>query len=292
MNNTLLEKTKLMPLLEPSSLMRRVKVKLSKQWPSEARILNRLLVNHQYRFLYCPINKNASTSMMAALIELGKQNTNKNLADLTSKEIRLYVALNYSLASYTYTEATNLIKSDYFKFVIVRNPWARLVSTYANYFVRLPAEKHIFSDIAKSAALHIYGDSSFLNYVDSITFDQFVRYVAVTEDAELDIHCRPQSYFLGSFSYDFAAKMENLDRDLTLIEEKLNLPFKIKRFNKTAYSESKEDSEPYHAFTSAEIRALESKVPNYKMFYTPELTELVRQRYAADTERFDYSFLT
>ena len=288
----MLEKAELIPLLEPSSLIARVKVKLSKQWPPNACILKRLLVNRQYRFIYCPINKNASTSMMAALLELGKQNTDKNLAGLTSKEIRLYVVLNYSLANYTYTEATHLIQSDYFKFTIVRNPWARLVSTYANYFVRLPAEKHIFSDIAKSAALHIYGDSSFLNYVDSITFDQFVRYVAVTEDAELDIHCRPQSYFLGSFSYDFAAKMENLDQDLTLIEEKLNLPLKIKRFNKTAYSESQENSEPYYTFTPAEIRALKSKVPNYKMFYNSELSELVRQRYAADIERFDYSFLT
>ena len=288
----MLEKTKLLPLVELSSLVKRVRVKLSAQWPTDSRILKRLLVNHQYKFIYCPINKNASTSMMAALLELGKQNTNKKLTSLDSRQVRLYVSLNYSLANHTYEEAIDLIERDYFKFIIVRNPWARLVSTYANYFVRLPAEKNIISDIAKSASEHTYGKECRLSQADNITFEQFVRYVSVTNDAELDIHCKSQSYFLGSFNYDFAAKMEHLDEDLTLIEKRLHLPFKIKRFNKTAYSESPEDNKLYSTFSSAEIRALESKVPNYTKFYTPELVEIVERRYAEDVERFSYSFLT
>lgn len=99
--------------------------------------------------------------MMAALLELGKRNTDKDLAGFDSRQIRLYVSLNYSFANYTYEEATNLIKLDYFKFIIVRNLWARLVSTYANYFVRLPAEKNMISDIAKSASKYTYGEDDF-----------------------------------------------------------------------------------------------------------------------------------
>lgn len=286
----MIKKTKLVPFLEPASMLKRIKVKLSNDWPAESRILKRLLVNHQYRFIYCPINKNASTSMMAALLNLNKQNTARRLDHFNSSQTRLYVSLNYSFANYTYAEATRLFNLDYFKFVVVRNPWARLVSTYANYFVRLPLEEHIFSDIAKSAAKHIYGEKDYLEHLDSITFEQFVQYVSVKKDAELDIHCKSQVHFLNNFDYDFMAKVENLDEDLTNIEERLKLPLKIKRFNKTTYSDICKDNKHYFGVPSSKIRSLKSKTPSYRQFYNPELAEMVESRYAEDIDRFEYSF--
>ena len=284
------EKIKLLPLVEPQAFAKRLHLKLNNDWPENELPKKSLIVNHDYRFIYCPIHKNASTSIMAALLRLVKKKTDKTISDSSELKIRLYLELNHSLANYTYQDAARFLNSsDYFKFVVVRNPWARLVSTYANYIVRLPIEKGIFSDIAKDAAKHLYGEDHDTDRVDSITFEQFVEYVAAKKDDQLDVHCVPQVNFLAGVNYDYIAKLETLNDDLEYIENKLGFSIAMRKFNKTSYSKSAEATQKYFKLSPSELRDL-PKLPNYRDFYTPTLFKTVKERYLEDVTQFEYTF--
>ncbi|MGB3788101.1 MAG: sulfotransferase family protein [Phormidesmis sp.] len=285
-----LDKTKLLSLTEWSTLAKRLNVKLRNDWQPEDYRKRRLIVNHDYRFVYCPIHKNASTSMMSALFSLVEGRKKQGLSNLSDLQIRIYMSLNHSLSSYTYASASKILSGDYFKFAIVRNPWARLVSTYANYFVRLPIEKGIISDMAPAVASLIYEKYDVNKHLDKITFKEFAEYVAVTKDFESNPHCVSQTQYLAGIGYDYIAKMESLNSDLLHIAEVLKLPIDMGRNNKTAYSMVCNTIDGCSRLTSSQIRYLEGGIPDYRKFYTPELIELVKDRYIQDVENFGYTF--
>ncbi len=287
------KKYELIRLAEPKTILRRLYVKLNSDWEGEGGFIKRLIVNHDFRFIYCPIYKNASTSMMAALLELSKTKAIGEGQFSSDVSVRSYINLNYSLANYTKLQAKEILDSDYFKFTIVRNPWARLVSTYSNYFIRLPAEKKVISKIAQNASKHIYGEHLSAEKSDSITFEQYVDYVVSKSDSQLDPHSGSQSQYLAGIQYDYVAKLETLKADIEYIKEKLNLPITMEKFNKTSYKKYiKSDplSEDYSTLTPKQLRNLESKIPAYQQFYTSELVEAVRNRYNDDVTLFSYSF--
>lgn len=285
-----INKVKLLPLVEPSTFLRRVKVKVKNDWHQSNKIQKRLLVNHDYRFIYCPIHKVASSSMMAALLALSDSKKKEKLLKGDRLNIRLYIELNYSLASYPYAEAKQFINSDYFKFAIVRNPWARLVSTYANFFVTLLSNGEP-TDFSKRLTCLFHGEENYETYKDQITFRQFlVDYVYPTKDEDLNLHCAPQSLFLGDIKYDFIGRQENLTVDLQYIKDRLNLPLELPKLNSTKYVEKSQNNQNFADFSSQELRSLSGKFPKYQQFYTPELIELVRQRYKQDIELVSYEF--
>lgn len=294
MSSLLLDKTinkvKLLPLVEPSTLLRRIKVKVKNDWQKDNWVEKRLIVNHDYRFIYCPVYKVASSSMMAALLALSNSSRKEELLKGGRLNIRIYMELNYSLASYPYSEAKQFLNSDYFKFVIVRNPWEKLVSTYANFFVTLLPNGEP-TDFSKRLTRLFHGAENYEPHKDSITFRQFlVDYILPTKDEDLNLHCTPQSLFLGSIQYDFIGKQETLNSDLNYIKEKLELPLELPKLNRTKYDSTSSCSQIFADFSSQDLRKLPHGLPKYQQFYTPELIDLVRQRYKEDIEIFAYEF--
>lgn len=285
-------------VLEPSTLLRKINSKIKNDW-DEIELNNnwnaviwaqkRLLVNHEYRFIYCAIPKNASSSLMKAIVSISNSKRKKQLLNSSRDTIRNYVELNYSLASYTYAEASKIINSDYFKFVIVRNPWARLVSTYLNLFVRFH-EHGKPTDLVIDSVKYISGEDVKDRDSINITFEELVKYLCATEDRYLDQHCIPQYLFLGGIKDYFVARMENLSEDLKQIQKKINISLELPKLNKTEYSSSSNNQQNFAKISASEFRSWKTTLPDYKQFYTPELIDLVSQRYAQDIQIFGYNF--
>jgi len=291
MVSQVLNKVKLLHLVEPATFVRRVNVKLKNDWNEGQWAEKRFIVNHDYRFIYCPIFKNASTSMLSAILSISHCRRKEALLSGSEVTARLYVDLNYSLASYPYARARQILDGNYFKFVIVRNPWARIASAYCNFFVR-SLQKGRTSEFAKDVSKFIHGDRSTLEDAQAITFEHLVAYVCATEDRHLNKHCLPQHLFMGDTQFDHIIRMESLDIGLAHVCDKLGLPLKLPEINKTKYVANQGDSQsPCYAETPAhELAKLGKGLPDYRAFYTPHLIDLVRERYDKSIHLFDYDF--
>lgn len=290
-------KVEQLSVIEKSTFFRKCSSQIKNDWKEietvnywQAWAVKRLIVNHQYKIIYCAIPKNASSSLMKSMISLDATKKTEKIINSSRDTIRKYVELNYALSTYSYFEAQKIINSDYFKFTVVRNPWTRLVSTYVNLFVRLHEHGNI-NDLVKSAVKYIHGEEPKDKQSININFKDFVEYLVAEENRNLDQHCIPQYLFLGDLKYNFIARMENLSEDLAYLQGKLGISLDLPKLNVTKYSSSPTaEQNNVSEFLPSELRKHVDKSPNYQAFYTPELIDLVRQRYEKDISLFNYSF--
>ena len=136
-----------------------------------------------------------------------------------------------------------------FKFVVVRNPYARLAGAYDHlirqnrpYFVKL---------IRRAAA------EQKVTLGETIGFEEFVRVVAQQHAAAMDAHWRPQ-YHEGRFAFirfDFVAKAERMPADLVYALEQIGAP---ERLIEKAGAAAAPGGDPAAAWSgvSAEVRSL------------------------------------
>ncbi len=244
------------------------------------------LVEHQNKVIYCPIAKNACTLLKNVLIEISDKQEDFKKSDL---KIHKYIDCNKNVFQLDRFDYIN--QDDYFKFVILRNPFKRLVSTYADKFVNrldkndphaLPAIEEIYQYFGLEP-----------DFKKSITFSQFVDYLLRTEDCQLDSHWRPQSIYFASnlVKFDYIGQFENLDRVITDLEQKLNVKMDsgVSK-HRTKYG-SMENTEKFHKLYPYELKSLGS-FPKSSQFYTQEIEAKVRARYSQDIEIYEESFAT
>jgi hypothetical protein len=147
---------------------------------------------------------------------------------------------------------------NYFRFAIVRNPWARCFSCYREKFEHFNSVK---------GARHFNGRKGLR---PDMSFAQFVGWLCGPEgrDEIADRHWLSQYRILGldrGARYDFIGKLETLEADLKLISSRLAI-----------------DPSLFH-------HRLRTSAPDeYLKAYTPELAEAVHERYACDVEQFGY----
>lgn len=245
------------------------------------------LINHKYRFIYCPIYKVACSSFKKLILQINEpEKFQEIMSELSGFQFHIYIDRAYSLFRYTAEEVSQIWQNEqYFKFVFVRNPWNRLVSAYLNKFMQT-SPKPFTLEVIQS----VYERQNLApDYERSITFKQFIHYLVVTEDKTLNGHWKPQYLFLGNNKFDFIGKFENLTQDFQYIKQKLNLELDLEWANKTKKTENVNVLENYADYYPDSLRQLK-QMPNYKSFYTPDLVELVRERYRNDVEMFDYEF--
>jgi hypothetical protein len=143
----------------------------------------------------------------------------------------------------------------FFKFAFVRNPWDRLVSTYA--FLRDGGMNELDRDWA---AEHV------TPYAD---FGDFVRRGLALPEVQAWVHFRPQTDFIcdadGRMLMDFLGRYERLNEDFAAVAKKLHRDVALPMTNVSRRS-------------------------RYADYYTPETRDLVAQLYSRDIERLGYSF--
>ena len=182
---------------------------------------------------------------------------------------------------------------DCFRMVVLRDPLRRILSAYLDKFVLFRALDNPHLGLRVSRAVR--DAQALLGIPDdparSISFEEFVRYLAVTPDVRMDEHWMPQAVLVGDnlARFDHVGRVEQLDRTLDLLATRFgytlerDLTGHVGNGNRHVrrYDDGTQMSTPWRALP-ADIKALKGRVPAAEAFYTEELRALLEQRYAGD----------
>jgi len=171
-------------------------------------------------YLYQPIPKNACTTIKTLLLKVEGLPVDDNVWRRHQKEYNRFPGTHHLTIQQQFDIFEG--RTDTFKFVIVRNPYARLASAYCDKILKNPAP-YLIRKIRKAAV----EQETVLS--DPITFSQFVSVVSRQSLEDMDPHCRLQ-YYEGRFGivkYDFIGRMEAMPRDLVYAFERIGAPESI-----------------------------------------------------------------
>jgi hypothetical protein len=188
--------------------------------------------------------------------------------------------------------------NEWFRFVFVRNPWARLVSCFLNRMVSRNATSEslidnydaLFEQRSQGVASGEEGEAP-ADWRQRLTFRKFVRYLANCDldHGNVDHHWLPQYRFLGETQFHFVGRFEQFRDDFAVIRRRTGSTAELIRANRTEYFDFDQDSRNYADYPVQALLEMPKK-PDYRHFYTPELKRAVAQLYARDIEQFGYTF--
>lgn len=249
-------------------------------------IVSKYLINHKYKIIYCPIPKNACTLFKTIMVEHSDErqkylDSSLNIHEYTSRHE----------AGITLTDLSYMHNRDYFKFVILRNPFKRLVSAYLNLIGKVVKPIKFALQLVKDVYRNLGMEPDIYK---SITFSQFIYYLVQTEDEQLNPHWCPQHKFLGQFQFDYIGQFENINEVKKYINKKFDMKINenLLKYKRTKYSNYKFENKLHEKYPE-ELKRLIIKVggfPKSEDFYTPELEVIVREKYAEDIKIYEREF--
>lgn len=242
--------------------------------------LSYYFINDNLKIIYCSIPKNACTLFKNLIVEYS---SSQKKYQKSQQNIHQFLAQNRP-------EPTKLINSlesaNYFKFVVLRNPFARLVSAYLDKFAKHPIPESFAQQVIIAVQTHL---AKPINIQESITFQQFIEYLARTSDRYLNDHWLPQSNFLGSINFDYIGQFEQLDLTIKLLEKKFSIAINQKVSSHiTEYKNFDKQLEFYRMYPQ-QLRSLEGMPAAWQM-YNGQLKQLVAKRYSQDISLYLQQF--
>lgn len=141
---------------------------------------------------------------------------------------------------------------EYYLFTFVRNPWARTVSAWVSKF----------QDYKQHPTLPGIRDPELS--LDT-TFEEYVRFIHKVADNRADCHFKSMHTFIPKQCN--VGKVETLEEDFDSFRDEIGIPFM---------------PIPYRNTTK--------KRKPWREYYTPELKEMVRERYRTDLQLYGYTF--
>lgn len=287
-------------------------------WPQSA-----LFASSKYRLVYCPIQKVACSSIKLWWAEIHGHRVDDFLTPVAPDHY--YINHRKLNACFRLEHSPELADEalqgdDWFRVVFVRNPWARLVSTFLNKFIEpQPMARPVYRVVhrqwrsrtavwlrdtmfspLKSAASEpteqlrdtfwpaLLGRNA---WADELTFRHFVQYLSSCDldHDKVDMHWRPQYRFLGDVPFHFVGRLERLSQDMRTVADLIGVSPNLPAVNRTQYEPSTSPSICVADYPLRELRQLGS-MPKYEQFYTRQLADQVSDLYRRDIEQFDYTF--
>ncbi|WP_462169274.1 sulfotransferase family 2 domain-containing protein [Pseudoalteromonas lipolytica] len=170
-----------------------------------------------------------------------------------------------------------------YKFVVLRCPFRRLASVFLDKFVAKEMDAWQYRDLLKREI-----------ELDDLTFEQFVKSLSVPPMKGANIHWKPQSMFLLYQEYDDYFALEDFDKAIATLKDKINFDIVDAR-DLTGHGTNKfellndDNFSQTPAFDIATLKR-QGKCPAHKVLYTDELVELVRTLYADDISLYIEKF--
>jgi len=229
---------------------------------------SRIIINLAKGYLYCPIPKAANTAWKVVLAD----ELPKELGAIHGK----YAGFQY-LASIT-PEQYARQQNSLFKFIFVRDPYSRLLSTYKNKFENVLAAhtpqsttNAFWAGFARYMKQKITDAGQRETPDENITFSEFVHYICGIDYPQMDEHCHPQALLArpDKIDYDFIGRLERLPEDVAHVFKRLNI-------TKTFPTQEQIRFPGTNASTMLD------------QYYTPKLKQMIREKFDMDFKQFGY----
>lgn len=223
------------------------------------------------RVLYVAVPKAACTRIRSILAASVARDTISNWQRDTNwlvhdRKVNGLQAPRHSILDF-YNVATD---PNALRFSIVRNPYDRLVSCWADQY----RDRSLGSSDGRIKRYLKYrravSEKLPAGAGKTLSFPEFVQFATATADRWIDRHWTPQHAILNlaGVQLHFAGKMENLSEHITRLLDHVNLPAESRA----------EFAKPFH----------NSKRGLMHEYYTAELADLVYRTYERDFDTFQY----
>lgn len=182
-------------------------------------LLQHVLVNDKYRFLYCYIPKVACSNWKRVLKVLS------GTLESVDVSIKMDHRSDLLFLSSLKPEEIRYRLLHYFKFMFVREPMERLLSAYRNKFGEIQSyQKKYGVEIIKRYRKGRAKDPAVTG--DDVTFVEFVRYLLEEDVEHMNEHWMPMSNLCQpcAVSYDFIGSYERLETDAEFVLQSIRAP--------------------------------------------------------------------
>ncbi|KAM3619603.1 uncharacterized protein V6R79_010738 [Siganus canaliculatus] len=182
-------------------------------------LLQHILVNDQYRFLYCYVPKVACSNWKRVLKVLN------GALDSIHVKVKMNHQSDLLFLSSLKPEEIRYRLKHYFKFMFVREPMERLLSAYRNKFGEIQSyQKKYGVEIIRRYRKGRAKDSSVTG--DDVTFAEFVRYLLDEDVERMNEHWMPMYNLCQpcAVNYDFIGSHENLENDAEFVLQRIGAP--------------------------------------------------------------------
>lgn len=240
-------------------------------------------VNETLKVVYCSIPKNACTLFKTMLVE------NSDLREqFHSSGENIHLFLNQRIKETSAAHLLACLNSDeYFKFVVIRNPFNRIVSGYLDKIAKHTVPEAFAQEVIEQVQTSL---NEPVDIEKSITFSQFVDYLIETPDALLNDHWRPQCNFLGTVNFDLVGQFESLDTTTHALAKQFDMTIKTKVSNHITQYRTFDEADPgFCSMYPAQLRRLDG-MPVPAQLYSPELKNKISFRYVNDIKTYEKAF--
>ena len=182
---------------------------------------------------------------------------------------------------------------DVFRFAVLREPGARMLSAYLNKFVRGGPNESPGITRDKNYAIRLGQKIAGIepDLARGITFEEYVNFLAEAQDIELNLHWMPQSRLVGTdlSRYSYVGRFEKLSDTFDMLEQRFG--YTTQREASVHLGGSKNNTTKYNAEVKlqnperclpAELRALRFGFPAPEAFLTPAIRDVIAKRFADD----------
>jgi hypothetical protein len=229
--------------------------------------LDDLVFSHPSRSVYAPVPKAGCSSIKAYLRRIEGYAKDLDVERLHNKRLN---GLSYA-SSLSRGQMVNALfaRNGYFKFTVVRNPFARLVSAYVDLLSDRDGQgpRHVAAHQELLAEVRSRRDAR-PSELTSITFEDFIHSLENRRPVDLDRHWQPQSHLTMSalLSYDMVIRLEELDERAPELADRLGTDLVL----------------------SERLNATRARQVDLVAWFPTELEQIVLSVYAADFRRFGY----
>lgn len=202
----------------------------NRQWP-----LAQVMVLTNLRLLFCPIGKNACTTLKRVLVSLSDC---PDKATILAGDVHSGLDLNTTglqLKDYSPESASAFLRDPSFaKTAVLRDPLKRLVSAYIEKFVLHRTSESNHRHTAPVVAwCQKSDDYASADMQKSITFRQFSEYLLAHDPDKADPHWRRQSNYLRGIRYSQVFSVDNLGDMERFLGERAGKPVTLEHRNAT-----------------------------------------------------------